>query len=181
MKAFQKNLSQEVPKHAVKACATSFKHIVKPQTHHFKNFGGTGKSNVNTGVHFKLSGSGGGATATATTFGPFDILETGARRHVILPKDARGITRSGKTRTRRGAESIVRRRLEKGRKFRSLETGVSTLKQKALLFNGRYTPYVHHPGTRAHHPWAKSLAVFAPKSEQIFERSVLIGMARTLR
>jgi len=174
------NLEREVPRRGVKAVATRFKHTVKAQqtTKVFRNFGGTGKSHIGTGAHFKLSGSGSDAAATVTTYGPFDILETGAARHVILPVGGRGVLRSGRTRTRRGAEGAVRRRLEKGKGFRSLQGGPVT-QQNALKFpDGGFAPYTHHPGTRPKHPWKKSVAVIGPQATRIYERSVLIGMAK---
>lgn len=189
-----RNMQEEVPKHAVKAVATRFKHTVMPlqTTHTFKNFGGTGKSSVGVGVHFKLSGSGSSSMATVTTYGPFGILEDGAREHIIIPIAARGVVGNrargqfgpnmGRTRTRRSAEGMVSRRLAKGRGFRSLEgRNVGVLKQHALKFpNGGFAPYAKHKGTKAHHPWAKGISIISPQAELIFEKSLIIGMAKTL-
>lgn len=179
------NLADEVPRHSVKAVATRFKKQTEALMPYrtFKNFGGTGKSNVGAGVHFKVTGRGGGAVALVSTYGPFDVLETGAARHVILPKAGRGTTRSGRTRTRRGAESQVRRRLEKGKGFRSLEGGSVTAQHALKIGSGRHSksgfqPYAHHPGTKPHHPWQRGVAIIGPQAVILFEKSTRIGMLK---
>lgn len=185
LRKFGKNIRYEVPKHAVKASATRLKYTVKrfQPFRVFKNFGGTGKSRVGTGVNYRLSGSGWDTVATVKTYGPFKIQEYGAEPHLILPVGGRGtIMRKGqlRSRTRKGARGMAERRIKSKRGFRYLQAGVSAQQQNALFFGGRYSAYAPHPGTKAHHPWAKGVAVFKPQARAVFQRSVVIGMRKTI-
>lgn len=112
---------------------------------------------------------GDGSKALVFAVGPWQLIERDTHAHIITPKGARGLG-AGKGSRAKAASSL----LGVAPSLSGLKIGFG--KGAVLKLGDRFAAYVHHPGTKGKHPFAKGVAEAIPIVDRVFENQSTIPL-----
>lgn len=106
-------------------------------------------------------------TAVVKATGPWQLVETRNRPHLIGPK---GVRVSGRRGTRKSRLAAV-------------DTGTATYARGDVLrfVDGTFRRWAAHPGTRGKYPWRNAVAEVAPKVPDVWARAYRAAIAKQFR
>jgi hypothetical protein len=98
-------------------------------------------------------------TAYIGATGPWQLIESRNRPHLIGPKNARGVNQRGRA-----------VRVNRSKRLAAIDSGSAMYRKTDVLHfkNGKYSRWAAHPGTRGKYPWRDSIRQVSPKLPDVW-------------
>jgi hypothetical protein len=133
---------------------------------------GAGK-NAKLGVRYDVGQKGQAETsAFIKATGPWQLIESRNRPHLIGPKNARGVSARGRA-----------VRVSRTKRLAAIDSGTAMYRQGDVLHfaNGSYRRWSAHPGTKGKYPWRNAIRQVEPRVPPVWERAYHGAIAEVFR